>query len=299
MTPSSDPSYRQIHLTKEYFVVVDTEDYERVSAHKWCAYLARKGGMQIKRTIIVSTHPQRFSSISMRRFIMGVDAGDERRVELVDPSKPLDLRKHNLKVVEYLKDSKLCSRKDCHLAGVFQPLANFLNNPVMKGGRKSECKDCGRRDRRKWEQAHPEKMAAINERKRLDPKLVARNAKWRSVPQHRDDAMKRSAEWARNNRERIRLHSVAKRFRRQGVTQAWYEETLRDQDYKCAICGETCPPISSVRLAIDHDHRCCQWGRACDKCRRGLLCSKCNTALGHLEKTDWVKKARAYLQKYS
>lgn len=196
----------------------------------------------------------------------------------------------------YNVSSKVCSRKDCHLSGIEQPLERFHPNRAMKDGHKSECKDCSRLDKRKWEKKNPEKMAIIKEKKRVSPSARKTRQEYRC--KNSDKAKQRSKEWAANNQDKVRIHSIKKRFRRQGTTQQWYEEQLRNQEYKCAICEEICPPISTVRLAIDHDHSCCGYTRACDKCRRGLLCGPCNTRLGIIEKTDWVAKAQAYLLKY-
>jgi hypothetical protein len=51
-----------------------------------------------------------------------------------------------------------------------------------------------------------------------------------------------------------------------------YAALLAEQDGVCAICREACS--SGKRLAVDHDH-------ATGECR-GLLCMRCNTAVGLL-----------------
>lgn len=45
----------------------------------------------------------------------------------------------------------------------------------------------------------------------------------------------------------------------------------------CFVCGEF------EKLRVDHDHSCCPENQSCDKCVRGILCHKCNTALGLLD----------------
>jgi Recombination endonuclease VII len=65
-----------------------------------------------------------------------------------------------------------------------------------------------------------------------------------------------------------------------------YDEILKRQDYKCAICGNTSP---NRKLAIDHNHK--------TKEIRGLLCGNCNRGIGHLkDSVDILQKAVKYLQ---
>lgn len=54
-----------------------------------------------------------------------------------------------------------------------------------------------------------------------------------------------------------------------GLQPGEYQMMLDRQDGGCAICGKK--PVT-MRLAVDHDH---QTGRV-----RGLLCLRCNRALG-------------------
>jgi len=54
-----------------------------------------------------------------------------------------------------------------------------------------------------------------------------------------------------------------------GLRPGEYQMMLEKQDGRCAICGNK--PVT-IRLAVDHDH---QTGRV-----RGLLCRRCNRALG-------------------
>jgi hypothetical protein len=65
-------------------------------------------------------------------------------------------------------------------------------------------------------------------------------------------------------------------------------------DSACPICGRDMLAVTLIRtlgsavkyrasLVVDHDHQCCPSGAAsCGQCVRGLICSGCNTALGHM-----------------
>ena len=56
---------------------------------------------------------------------------------------------------------------------------------------------------------------------------------------------------------------------------------LEAQGGLCAVCRG--PEVVRKRLAVDHDHRCCEFGAkppSCGECLRGLLCTHCNTRAG-------------------
>lgn len=74
-----------------------------------------------------------------------------------------------------------------------------------------------------------------------------------------------------SRRQRINLH---------GLTLVDYIKILINQDFKCVI------PSCEIkdRLCIDHDHNCCAGTYGCNKCIRGLICFRCNTLVGYLEK---------------
>ena len=59
-----------------------------------------------------------------------------------------------------------------------------------------------------------------------------------------------------------------------GLKPGQYDEMLKEQDYKCAVCGKT-EQENNKRLAVDHCHKT---GKI-----RKLLCHKCNCALGMVD----------------
>jgi hypothetical protein len=78
--------------------------------------------------------------------------------------------------------------------------------------------------------------------------------------------------------------------RQYGVTEEWYNLKLIEQDYCCAICGTKSTGKRS-HFDIDHDHA--------TGVNRGLLCSPCNTGIGHFkEDPGKLRKAIEYLVKY-
>jgi hypothetical protein len=67
------------------------------------------------------------------------------------------------------------------------------------------------------------------------------------------------------------------RRRAHGLTADEIEALVRLQHGLCAVCERP-----GQRLQVDHDHRHCPGRMGCRRCVRGLLCPRCNTALGQI-----------------
>ena len=91
---------------------------------------------------------------------------------------------------------------------------------------------------------------------------------WAADPKHREKELERS-----------RASHLQKAHR---LTQAEVAALLKLQGGGCAGCGTT-EPGGNGRWAIDHDHAVCpRDNHSCGRCRRAVLCTKCNAALGLL-----------------
>lgn len=88
-----------------------------------------------------------------------------------------------------------------------------------------------------------------------------------------------------------------------GIDAATYRRLLEEQQHACRICGkrETATHQSGTlrRLSVDHDHKCCPGKKSCGKCVRGLLCARCNSAIGLVnEDLAVIDRMASYLRSF-
>jgi len=95
-------------------------------------------------------------------------------------------------------------------------------------------------------------------------------------------------------KEKYKKYNRTSILKKHNLTIKEYEEMLKQQYDKCAICGkpETIKQRGKIQaLSIDHDHKT---GKV-----RGLLCSRCNVLLGFLhEDIHFILKIINYLHIY-
>jgi hypothetical protein len=87
-----------------------------------------------------------------------------------------------------------------------------------------------------------------------------------------------------------------------------YNMTLEQYEFfaqhGCNVCGSETGSRSERNLHVDHDHKCCPGVNSCGECVRGVVCGKCNTAIGYYERgklrDDYPNKAKIvkYLDDY-
>lgn len=150
----------------------------------------------------------------------------------------------------YLSDgiTKTCST--CHAQ---KPVAEFSKQSVRPDGFNITCKEC----------------------------LKARHAIRYKDPVKRQRIRDAGARWRERNPDADADKTLRRKY---GITLAQYDEMFEAQGGVCALCkkGETTKRRKKgdgrERLAVDHCH---DTGRV-----RGLLCFKCNTAIGSLGDTE-------------
>ncbi len=89
---------------------------------------------------------------------------------------------------------------------------------------------------------------------------------------------------ARYDPARMRDKNLQKNYR--GFSSQDYEALFLEQGCACAVCGRQ----QRRHLHVDHDHA--------TGAVRGLLCSDCNTALGHLhDSPEIIRKLLQYISR--
>ena len=144
--------------------------------------------------------------------------------------------------------------KACTKCGVVQPLDQFYAAPGGRDGLRGDCKACFK--------------ARAAARYRANPERVKER-----VRQWAKDNPEKRADWQRRYRESGRRQMNDRRSylkRMYALTVEQYDELLAAQGGVCAICKA--PPRDDISLHVDHDHETGE--------RRGLLCFRCNNALG-------------------
>lgn len=112
-----------------------------------------------------------------------------------------------------------------------------------------------------------------------NPDYVLRsNRAWRE--KHRGRYNHRAKKWRDENPVKLREYHLRVNY---GLSIAGYNELLRKQKNRCAICGR------NGILVVDHDHKT---NRV-----RGLIHSRCNRAIALLgDNSHGVRKALRYLE---
>lgn len=100
----------------------------------------------------------------------------------------------------------------------------------------------------------------------------------------------RALQWYRDNIERSAVTRRRRSLRTYGLTVEQYDALLARQGGGCGICDATDAGNDHKQIPVDHDH---DTGRV-----RGLLCHRCNRAMGLLgDDIVLLKRAIAYLER--
>lgn len=128
-------------------------------------------------------------------------------------------------------------------------------------------------------------LAGQAQRNRANPEANRRRAReWQLA--HPERVAEKTAEYRASGRKAIadRKSHLKRRF---GLTVEEYDTMLQNQGGVCRLCGA--PPQPPYSLHVDHDHAT---GRV-----RGILCFRCNNALGDFaDDPDRLRAAARYVE---
>jgi len=149
--------------------------------------------------------------------------------------------------------------KVCIVCGKDKPLTEYYVKSGRKDGRQSDCKECARKKAAQYRENNKAKINANREK------------------------------WLKNNPDKRKETALKYWLKRTyNITLEEYNNLLREQKGVCKICEGICK--NHDRLSVDHDHTT---GEV-----RGLLCGKCNMALGLLQDSPTIlQRAMEYLKK--
>jgi hypothetical protein len=155
--------------------------------------------------------------------------------------------------------------KRCKICGETKPLSEFYKHKSTKDGVNCYCKKCdietSRPRNRKSARKHCVKRA-VNSRK-----------------------------WKKQNPKRCKANHLKNTY---GITLEEYNAMLNSQKGVCAVCGkpESIKQLGKVRaLCVDHDHK--------TEKVRGLLCTRCNAAMGMIgDSKELLFQLALYLEKH-
>lgn len=161
----------------------------------------------------------------------------------------------------------------CSACGEYKPTSEFYPSRSTPRGYQYKCRSCvaaykqspeGRKAAADYRASHPQKGRSESQ-KRYDAKN-----RDRLLPKRREHMRLARKEHTEEFRERDRKKGLLKNY---GITVDEYDRMFEAQGGVCATCGK--PNKSKYGyLSVDHDHKT---GKV-----RGLLCHRCNAALGQV-----------------
>lgn len=196
------------------------------------------------------------------------------------------------------------TEKICKTCKTLKSINEFNKAPGNKDGYNNSCKAC----KKEYTKKYHEKQKVINEKtgistesktcpkcKKIKPAdcfYKNKSSKTGLASFCKSCSSLKGKEWNQKNKERLRHKSRENDLKRNyGLTIQEYHALLRKQNGKCDICGSTDPGKNKKYFPVDHCHLT---GKV-----RGLLCGKCNCALGLLnDDLILLEKATDYLRKH-
>ncbi len=166
-------------------------------------------------------------------------------------------------------------KKRCNVCGELKDIEEFYKAAGCVDGRRGDCRSCFQAKAVARAEANPELREIARERTR----------RWIADNDDRYRSYKRSYGKLDKKKQADRRVHLRKKF---GLTPDDYERMLAEQGGGCAVCGD---PPDKTALHVDHCH---DTGVV-----RGLLCFRCNAAIGNLrDDPRIIAAALAYVTRH-
>jgi len=195
--------------------------------------------------------------------------------------------------------------KICRVCKIPKHLEAFNKATANKDGYNNRCRECGKKyaaqyhkqQIQKHEETPPDPLPKLcpncNLLKPFESFYKSNSSKTGVTSFCKTCSSIKGKQWNKNNKEKTKQRSRIKDLKRNyGMTSQDYESMLSKQNTVCCICKANEPGKNRSYFTVDHCH-------ATGKIR-GLLCAKCNCALGLLnDDPKLFETAKKYLEKHN
>lgn len=164
--------------------------------------------------------------------------------------------------------------KQCRTCEKVKTLSEFSADKRLKSGLSFRCKECNSRICKEYRNSQVAKEP-VPHKECPDCKMIKSKDEFYKIPSRSDGLAQRCVECSRRAK-RVEYVKYKNKYKdndlrkRYGITLEDYMTLIDLQDGLCAICRS--PSDTNFALCVDHNH---QTGEV-----RGLLCNRCNRALG-------------------
>ena len=158
----------------------------------------------------------------------------------------------------------MIQEKKCYSCNLIKTKTEFYLARARKDGLTSRCKICSGAANRKWRKDNPDRYTSYS-----------RNYYEKNREHCQEKSKRKYALDPKKHRGKGLRHRYWPELSWEQALEK-FETMAMTQDYSCAICKER------TKLYVDHNHAT---GKV-----RGLLCSLCNTALGHIREDAQIGK---------
>lgn len=133
-----------------------------------------------------------------------------------------------------------------------------------------------RQKRHEYYEANRDKIIASSRRRYEEKREAVLEQQASYYVRTKDKQRGKRRDYYERNRDAILARA---QFERHGLDPEGWAQLWERQSGCCYLCGDE---LLAEKTHVDHDHRCCGKRKSCAKCRRGLACSSCNSAIGYM-----------------